>query len=340
MVNPPDERLAALSAWLRQDLDMAVESLRPASSDASFRRYFRAVVGADSFIAMDAPPAHEDVLPFIKIAGLLRQAGVQAPQIHAQDIEKGFLLLCDFGNRPYLDSLNEATVDRLYADALEALGKLQRGVDIHACGLPPYDEALLRREMDLCPQWFLAGLLGRDIRPAERAVLAKTWQILVDSALEQPQVCVHRDYHSRNLMITDTDNPGVLDFQDAVVGPVTYDLVSLLRDCYIVWPQERVENWVLDYQRRLLDEGLVAEADPERFLRWFDLMGLQRHIKVLGIFARLKLRDGKPGYLGDLPRVMDYVLEASRRHPELAEFLAFLENGVVEQMASALGQTA
>jgi len=340
MVNPPDERLAALSAWLRQDLDLEVESLRPASSDASFRRYFRAVVGADSFIAMDAPPAHEDVLPFIKIAGLLRQAGVQAPQIHAQDIEKGFLLLCDFGNRPYLDSLNEATVDRLYADALEALGKLQRGVDIHACGLPPYDEALLRREMDLCPQWFLAGLLGRDIRPAERAVLAKTWQILVDSALEQPQVCVHRDYHSRNLMITDTDNPGVLDFQDAVVGPVTYDLVSLLRDCYIVWPQERVENWVLDYQRRLLDEGLVAEADPERFLRWFDLMGLQRHIKVLGIFARLKLRDGKPGYLGDLPRVMDYVLEASRRHPELAEFLAFLENGVVEQMASALGQTA
>ncbi len=340
MVNPPDERLAALSAWLRQDLDLEVESLRPASSDASFRRYFRAVVGADSFIAMDAPPAHEDVLPFIKIAGLLRQAGVQAPQIHAQDVGQGFLLLCDFGNRPYLDNLNEATVDRLYADALAALGKLQRGVDIHACGLPPYDEALLRREMDLCPQWFLAGLLGRDTRPAEQAVLAKTWQILVDSALEQPQVCVHRDYHSRNLMITDTDNPGVLDFQDAVVGPVTYDLVSLLRDCYIVWPQERVENWVLDYQRRLLDEGLVAEADPERFLRWFDLMGLQRHIKVLGIFARLKLRDGKPGYLGDLPRVMDYVLEASRRHPELAEFLAFLENGVVEQMASALGQTA
>lgn len=340
MVNPPDERLAALSTWLRQDLDLAVESLRPASSDASFRRYFRATLGADSYIVMDAPPAHEDVLPFIKIAGLLRQAGVQAPKIHAQDVEKGFLLLCDFGNRSYLDSLNEATVDRLYADALEALSKLQLGVDIRTCGLPPYDEALLRREMDLCPEWFLAGLLGRQTSPAEQAVLAKTWQILVDSALEQPQVCVHRDYHSRNLMITDADNPGVLDFQDAVVGPVTYDLVSLLRDCYIVWPQERVESWVLDYQRRLLDEGLVTEADPERFLRWFDLMGLQRHIKVLGIFARLNLRDGKPGYLGDLPRVMDYVVEASRRHPELAEFRAFLENGVIEQMASALGQTA
>ncbi len=340
MVNPPDERLEALSAWLRQDLNLSVESLCPASSDASFRRYFRATLGTDSFIVMDAPPAREDVLPFIKIARLLREAGVQAPQIHAQDIEKGFLLLCDFGNRPYLDSLNEETADSLYGDALDSLGKLKRGVDVRSCGLPLYDEALLRREMDLCPEWFLAGLLGRQMSPAEQAILAKTWQILVDSALKQPQVCVHRDYHSRNLMITDVDNPGVLDFQDAVIGPVTYDLVSLLRDCYIVWPKERVENWTLSYHRRLLDEGLVGETDPERFLRWFDLMGLQRHIKVLGIFARLNLRDGKPGYLADIPRVMRYIVEASRRHPELADFLAFLQDGVIEQMESALGQTA
>jgi hypothetical protein len=218
--------------------------------------------------------------------------------------------------------------------------KIKRGVDVNACDLPLYDEAMLRREMELFSEWFLPKLLGWTTRPAEQAVLANTWQILVDSALEQPRVCVHRDYHSRNLMITEADNPGVLDFQDAVVGPVTYDLVSLLRDCYIVWPQAQVEAWVYDYHRRLLNEGLVAETDPQCFLRWFDLMGLQRHIKVLGIFARLYLRDGKPGYLGDLPRVMDYVLLASRRHPELAEFLAFLEGGVVERMHSALEQLA
>lgn len=340
MVNPPDERLEALSAWLKHDLNLGVDKLRPASSDASFRRYFRASVGDDSFIVMDAPPSHEDVLPFIKIAELLREAGVQAPKIHAQDIEKGFLLLCDFGNRPYLDHLNEDTVEKLYGDALDSLTKLKRGVDIHTCKLPRYDESLLRREMNLCPEWFLTGLLKRNPSPAQQAILDKTWQILVDSALEQPQVCVHRDYHSRNLMITDVDNPGVLDFQDAVIGPVTYDLVSLLRDCYIVWPQQRVENWVLNYQQRLLDEGLISETDPQRFLRWLDLMGLQRHIKVLGIFARLYLRDGKPGYLGDLPRVMNYVVEASARHPELAEFLALLQDGVIAQMESALEQAA
>lgn len=340
MANPPDERLAALSAWLRHDLNLGLDSLLPASSDASFRRYFRAKLGAGSFIAMDAPPAHEDVLPFIKIAGLLREAGVQAPKIHAQNIEQGFLLLCDFGNRPYLDSLNDETVDGLYGDALDSLVKLERGVDVHTCGLPPYDESRLRGEMDLFPQWFLQSLLGRETSPAEQTMLEKTWQILVDSALEQPKVCVHRDYHSRNLMITEEGSPGVLDFQDAVVGPVTYDLVSLLRDCYIVWPQARVEGWVLNYHRRLLDEGLAGEASPERFLRWFDLMGLQRHIKVLGIFARLYLRDGKPGYLGDLPRVMNYVLEASRCHPELAEFLSFLEGGVAAQMQTALERLA
>jgi len=338
MATPPDERLAALSAWLEHDLNLSLESLLPASSDASFRRYFRAAVDGRNFIAMDAPPAHEDVRPFIKVAALLREAGVQAPKIHAQDLEKGFLLLCDFGNRPYLDSLNEDTADALYGDALDSLARLKRGVDINTCGLPPYDEALLRREMDLCPEWFLARLLGRPASPAEQAVLADTWQILVDSALEQPRVCVHRDYHSRNLMITDTGNPGVIDFQDAVVGPATYDLVSLLRDCYIVWPQARVEHWVAGYHRRLLDEGLVAETDPERFLRWFDLMGLQRHIKVLGIFARLHLRDGKPGYLGDIPRVMNYVVEASARHPELADFLAFLQDGVAEQTYATLGR--
>lgn len=340
MVNPPDTRLAALSDWLRLDLGLDVASVLPASSDASFRRYFRAQVGGEPFIVMDAPPVHEDVRPFIKVAGLLREAGVQAPKIHAQDIGQGFLLLCDFGNRPYLDSLNEDSVDALYGDALDSLAKIKRGVDIQSCGLPPYDEALLRREMELFPEWYLAGLLKRPATGAERAIMEQTWRMLVDSALEQPRVCVHRDYHSRNLMITDKDNPGVLDFQDAVVGPVTYDLVSLLRDCYIVWPRQRVEGWALGYQRRLLDEGLIAEADPERFLRWFDLMGLQRHIKVLGIFSRLWLRDGKPGYLGDIPRVLDYVVEAAGRHPDMAEFLDLLQDGIIEQTHAALEQAA
>lgn len=338
MANSPDLRLAALSDWLTLDLNLALTELRPASSDASFRRYFRATVGDDSFIVMDAPPTHEDVRPFIHVAQLLRDAGVQAPQIHAQNLDHGFLLLCDFGNRPYLNHLDDRSADALYADALTALLRIQQGVDISHCGLPVYDAALLRREMDLCPQWYLSALLERPPTPAEQAVLDDTWQILIDSALQQAQVCVHRDYHSRNLMLTERDNPGVLDFQDAVIGPVTYDLVSLLRDCYIKWPQSRVEQWVLDYQRRLLDAGISHTADPARFLRDFDLMGLQRHIKVLGIFARLSLRDGKSGYLADLPRTLSYVVETCERHPELADFLALLHDGIIEPTYARWGQ--
>ncbi len=338
MTNSADARLEILTDWLRLDLNLAVEDVLPASSDASFRRYFRARLGKDSYIVMDAPPAHEDVRPFIKVSALLREAGVKAPKIHAQDIEKGFLLLCDFGNRPYLDSLDAETADGLYGDALESLTRIKRGIDIYSCELPPYDENRLRAEMDLFPEWFLTGLLKRDTDAKEQAVLETTWRRLVDSALEQPKVCVHRDYHSRNLMITEENNPGVLDFQDAVIGPITYDLVSLLRDCYIAWPQQQVEAWALGYHRRLLDEGLMDEADPERFIRWFDLMGLQRHIKVLGIFSRLYLRDGKPGYLGDIPRTLNYVIEACNRHPEMTDFLSFLEDGIIEKTLSTLGR--
>ncbi len=338
MTNSPDIRLQALSEWLNQDLRLDVGDIRPASSDASFRRYFRAQVGGDSFIVMDAPPIHEDVVPFIRVSHLLRAAGVQAPKIHAHNVEKGFLLLCDFGNRPYLDSLNGETVDRLYGDALESLLRMKRGVNIQSCELPPYDETRLRGEMDLFGEWFLARLLNREANKAEQSVMEKTWRLLVESALEQPSVCVHRDYHSRNLMITDVDNPGVLDFQDAVIGPITYDLVSLLRDCYITWPEERVESWVRQYHLRLVDERLVDETNAERFLRWFDLMGLQRHIKVLGIFSRLNLRDGKAGYLRDIPRTLSYVVGACERQPEMADFLAFLQDGIIQQTYSTLGQ--
>lgn len=338
MTNTSDARLSALSHWLKHELKLGVEDLQPASSDASFRRYFRAKVDGQSFIVMDAPPAHEDVRPFVKISNLLQEAGVQTPKIHAQDLDQGFLLLCDFGNQPYLNHLNDSTVEQLYGDAMESLVKLKKGVNVQACDLPHYDEALLRREMNLLPEWFLAGLLQRPPTKAEQEMLARTWQVLIDSALAQPQYCVHRDYHSRNLMIVEENNPGVIDFQDAVIGPVTYDLVSLLKDCYIVWPKEQVRIWVRDYQNRLLAEGLIDETDPAQFLRWFDLMGLQRHIKVLGIFARLYLRDGKKGYLGDLPRVMNYVLEASADYPELTEFLEFLQGGIAQQMEKVLEQ--
>lgn len=338
MTNSPDTRLATLCEWLHRDLQLDVGSILPASSDASFRRYFRVQVGDGSFIVMDAPPSHEDVIPFIRVSRLLRNAGIQAPKIHAQNVDMGFLLLCDFGDRPYLDGLNAETGDRLYGAALESLVRMKRGVDVMSCELPPYDETRLRAEIDLFGEWFLTRLMKREIGRTEQSVLEKTWRILVESALEQPRVCVHRDYHSRNLMITEDSNPGVLDFQDAVVGPITYDLVSLLRDCYIAWPSERVESWVRQYHDRLLDEGLITETDAERFLRWFDLMGLQRHVKVLGIFSRLNLRDGKAGYLRDIPRTLNYVAGVCERHPELADFLAFLQDGVIQQTYATLGQ--
>ncbi|QSA98255.1 aminoglycoside phosphotransferase family protein [Methylococcus sp. EFPC2] len=333
----PDERLSALSDWLSRELGHTAGALRPASSDASFRRYFRLTLPDASFIAMDAPPAHEDVRPFLKAAELLSRAGVNTPAVHAADEDRGFLLLDDFGSASYLDRLSEESVERLYGDALDALARLQTGVDVGAAELPAYDEALLRREMDLFKDWFLERLVGLELTTGEAALLDETWRLLVDSALEQPKVCVHRDYHSRNLMVTESDNPGVLDFQDAVIGPVTYDLVSLLRDCYIAWPRARVDGWALAYHDRMVAEGVLANSAPQRFLRWFDLMGVQRHLKAIGIFARLKLRDGKPGYLGDIPRTMDYVTGASARHPELAGFRDFLLGRVLEPAREALG---
>jgi aminoglycoside/choline kinase family phosphotransferase len=309
-------------------LKLAVSDIRPASSDASFRRYFRVHVGDETFIAMDAPPSHEDVHPFIHISGLLRDAGIQAPQIHARNIEQGFLLLCDFGSRSYLDCLDERSADPLYGDAIASLLRMQQLVDTASSNLPPYDETLLRNEMNLFRDWFAGRLLGLDLSEKETAVLDQSWQVLVASALEQPRVCVHRDYHSRNLMVTERDNPGVLDFQDAVVGPVTYDLVSLLRDCYIDWPQDRIDRWMLGFHARAIDAGIIGDVGADRFRRWFDLMGMQRHLKAIGIFSRLKLRDGKSGYIGDIPRTLGYVLEVSGQYTEFAEFRNMLEKRV------------
>jgi aminoglycoside/choline kinase family phosphotransferase len=329
MLITDDHRLEALGHWLRNDLNYSVETIRPASGDASFRRYFRVGIDGVSYIAMDAPPSRENVRPFLAVAALLRKVGVQVPEVFAEDLAQGFLLLSDFGPRSYLDELNPESADRLYGDALDTLLRIQQAIDPETAGLPPYDERLLRAELHIFREWFLAGLLGLAPTAPESALMDEVWRLLVAAALEQPRVCVHRDYHSRNLMVTECRNPGVLDFQDAVIGPVTYDLVSLLRDCYVAWPKPRLDAWLESYRLNLDGIGMAGSDDPERFRRWFDLMGLQRHLKAIGIFARLKLRDGKPGYLKDIPRTLGYVAEVCGNYPQLAGFAGFLEEKVL-----------
>lgn len=323
-----DARQAAILDWLKSATHHVVATLEPAAGDASQRRYFRANSEGRSLIIMDAPPPRERVEPFLTVAGLFREAGVQTPRVHAADPERGFVLLDDFGDRCYLDELDDASADRLYGDALAALLRLQTRVDPVRCRLPAYDEALLRRELEVFREWCLQRWLKLDLRPSDEALLEQVWQRLVASALEQPQVCVHRDFHSRNLMLTEAGNPGVLDFQDAVVGPITYDAVSLLRDCYIAWPAARVQAWLADYHQRLTTAGLLEDVPVERFQRWFDLMGMQRHLKAIGIFARLHLRDGKSRYLTDIPRTLDYVLQVAGTYPEFFGFLDWLETWV------------
>lgn len=327
-----NSRFDQLLNWLQVTLELKMTRIEPASSDASFRRYFRVYLAQESRIVMDAPPPQENVRPFVNVAGLMREAGLQTPGIHAVDAERGFLLLDDLGNRSYLDVLTTETADRLYADAIEALVRLQQGVSIESAGLPHYDFQLLTRELGIFREWLLENALSLTLSPDEERMLAATWEILVESALEQPKVCVHRDYHCRNLMVTDQQNPGVLDFQDAVVGPITYDLVSLLRDCYIAWPDDQVQMWVEKFRQTVQRAGRDDVSDASQFRRWFDLMGMQRHLKAAGIFVRLKLRDGKTGYLKDIPRTLGYVAEAGKRYPELREFADFVERRVMPEL--------
>ena len=325
------ERLAQLERWLGDQLNIRYSHIAPASGDASFRRYFRIQRDDDTLIAMDAPPAQEDCRPFVQVAEALHAIGLNVPEVVEGDLEQGFLLLSDLGNRQYLSELEEGSVERLYGDALGALAILQ-GVGPRDELLPPYDEPLLQREMALFPDWLLERHLGIEIGEGLRAMLDESFAALAASALEQPRVAVHRDYHSRNLMITGRNNPGILDFQDAVYGPVTYDLASLLRDCYIAWPRGQVESWVLGYQKLAWQTGIVAERDDERFLRWFDLMGAQRHLKAAGIFARLNHRDGKPGYMKDVPRTLGYIVAVAPRYDELNELGRFIEGEVLPKL--------
>jgi aminoglycoside/choline kinase family phosphotransferase len=331
-----DPRRDQLTRWLNDELAIEAIRVEPASADASFRRYFRVTMLRRSLIVMDAPPDREDLGPFLAVAGMLGDIGLNAPRVLARDVSRGFLLLTDLGVRQYLDELRHGgDAGALYADALRALARLQAGGREAALRLPPYDEALLRREMELLPEWFLGPHLQAPPTKAERGLLEATFSLLAAEALAQPQVFVHRDYHSRNLMVCPGANPGILDFQDAVRGAVTYDLVSLLKDCYIVWPRESVLGWLRDFRREAAALGVDTGPDEETFVRWFDRMGAQRHIKVLGIFARLYYRDGKAGYLADLPRVLDYLLAVTARDPGLAAFDGWLRKRVVPRFAAA-----
>ncbi len=327
------DRSKPLNQWLEQ-LGYRDYALSRASEDASFRSYWRLNTAAESLIVMDAPPDKEPCDQFIRVAQKLRAAGLNAPEIIAQNHDQGFLVLTDFGSRDYLTALDQKTEATLYADALAALLMMQTRVD--ADDLPAYDEALLNAEMDLFHDWFLVRLLGIELDSAQQESWRSLRRKLVANALAQPQVFVHRDYHSRNLMVLDHHNPGILDFQDAVRGPVTYDLVSLLRDCYVAWPAARVEQLTLDYFEFARVSGLV-DVDAAQFGRWFDLMGLQRHLKAVGIFSRLHIRDGKPGYLKDIPRTLEYLYQVSGEVAVVSALSELLRQLDLRQRVQALG---
>lgn len=326
-----DARVALLRQWLLKVLGHGDFTLETASEDASFRRYFRIFSDGQTWIAMDAPPDKEDSRPFLRVGGMIRSASAHAPECLATDLERGFLLLEDLGNRTYLDELRRdpELADGLYRDAMHSLADMQAALASEAASLPPYDQALLDREMALFTDWFLDRHLGLgpDSEIHRAAIEAFDW--IREQALAQPRGFVHRDYHSRNLMRCESGNPGVLDFQDAVYGPVSYDLVSLLRDCYIRWPEPRVRAWAMQYRQLALGKGVDVGRDETQFLAWFDVMGIQRHLKASGIFARLWYRDGKPGYLPDVPRTLSYIQTVAPRYEPLQDFARLLERDVL-----------
>jgi aminoglycoside/choline kinase family phosphotransferase len=321
-----DSRLSALEDWLRARFPRDTFTLRTASEDASFRRYLRAAFAdGRTYVAMDAPPGKEDCAPFVRVARLLRAAGVNAPEVIAQDLAQGFLLLTDLGDRTYLHALkseNAGNAAELFRDATDALLRWQLAT--RKGELPRYDETLLRREMNLFPEWYLQKHARTALSSGEKEALESAFRILVQSALAQPTVYVHRDYMPRNLMVCEP-NPGVLDFQDAVEGPITYDMVCLMRDAFISWDEERVLDWTVRFWEKAKKARLPVDEDFAEFWRAFEWMGLQRHLKVLGIFARLTYRDGKPKYLADTPRFINYALSVSKRYRDLGPLARLLD---------------
>ncbi|RON82644.1 aminoglycoside phosphotransferase family protein [Pseudomonas fluorescens] len=326
-----DVRLQHLKVWLDEQLAILFAdqgwgavppaTLTAASSDASFRRYFRWEGEGRSFVVMDAPPPQENCKPFVDIAFLLAKSGINVPKIYAEDLERGFLLLNDLGNKTYLDVIDSENADALFSDALQALLAFQQLPMV--APLPSYDVALLRRELELFPEWYVKRELGIEFDAAQQQQWQAVSDLLIDSALAQPKVLVHRDYMPRNLMLSEP-NPGVLDFQDAVYGPVTYDVTCLFKDAFLSWPEERVRGWLESYWQQASGLDIPVQADFEDFLRASDLMGVQRHLKVIGIFARICHRDGKPRYLADVPRFFAYIEAVLARRPELADLQALL----------------
>ncbi len=324
-----ETRFLAISDWLRNDLGLDVSRIVPASADASFRRYFRILAQDKTHIVMDAPPDKEDCAPFIRIAEALRSMGLNVPCIEHKNLDAGFLLLSDLGEDSYLSALNQSSADRLYCDAIDALLRMQEAGQRSALTLPVYDRSLLMQEMELFRDWLLGQHLGLTLTASENSMLGSVFTLLADNARSQTQLWVHRDYHSRNLMLCADNNPGVLDFQDAVLGPISYDLVSLLRDCYIEWPAEQQQKWLDYYCRRAEERGLLSVSRRQQFRRHFDLMGVQRHLKAAGIFARLYRRDGKDGYLADIPRTLGYICTLCGDYSELKDLIALLEQRVL-----------
>jgi aminoglycoside/choline kinase family phosphotransferase len=310
-----DKRKQIIYSWVESLYPDEEFKLAPASSDASFRRYFRLTKDNISLIVMDAPPENEEIVTFCRLARRFHEIGINVPEILHTEEKQGFVLMSDLGSEHYLDHLNDSSVERLYGDALGSLITLQAGTFSDPEFLP-----------HLFREWYLTTHLGLEISSKENQVMDKAWQLLIDSALEQPQLWVHRDFHSRNLMVTDINNPGIIDFQDAVTGPITYDLVSLLKDCYIEWPVQRVEDWVLGYHDLAFQSGLLEHENEQQFLRWFHRMGIQRHLKVAGIFARLSHRDGKNNYLDDIPLTLKYLISALENDPDLAELCALVKS--------------
>ena len=321
------ERSTELSEWLASIHTLNHSQIIQIAGDASFRSYHRATKDNKSWIIMDAPPTHEGCQQFVDIALSLKDIGLNVPEVLEANLDKGFLLLTDLGDSHYLDQLQksihlqDSTAERLYGDALAALSILQTVA--HGDNLPDYDKKLLLQEMELFREWFLGKHLGLQLAEGVNELLDSLFNLLADEALSQPVVPVHRDYHSRNLIVTE-HNPGILDFQDAVNGPITYDLVSLLKDCYINWQREHIEELVWGFHANALQYGVLSDSEEERFMRWFDFMGVQRHLKAIGIFSRLKYRDGKENYLPDIPRTMNYLVDVSGRYDELSDFHNYL----------------
>lgn len=322
-----DQRLANLQEWIEKQIQTSNFTVSPLAGDASFRRYFRVKHEQQSFVAMDAPPDKEDSLPFVTIAKIFKQHGLQVPELFATNLSAGFLLLSDLGDDLYFRVLNPENASALYHNAIRDLLIIQTCQQNQVYHFPFFDQMMVE-ELERFREWYLLKHLNVTLSESEEILLKNTFTKLVTSAIQQPQVCVHRDYHSRNLLQLANQQVGILDFQDAVWGPITYDLVSLIRDCYIAWPNELVEQWASHYFQQARQAGILVEKNPTEFLRWFDWMGIQRHLKAIYIFARKWHRDQNPNYLPEIPRTLNYVMTMTGKYPEFREFRNFLSEKI------------